>query len=860
MARVTQGAFSAGIVSEGMYARSDTEKFQKGLKDAVNVFVRPQGGISNRAGFEGVTRFDTSGASANQYLVPFAFSTEQTYQLEFTDGKFRVIRDGAYVLDTTVGAKNLSAIASAATAELTLTSSGDAASFPAGCLAYIDDPNGTHKLHEAIVEITGASGADLAFKVFDGMTLDTSTGTWGALGAGATLSKVYEQTHTYDLTKMPDVRFAQDADTMYLAHPDYPPRKIGRTDHDAWTITDVVFEPGIGQVQTASVAITAATQANPVVVTAVAHGLANGDAFSIADVVGMTELNDTLYKASNVTADTIELHDVDDADIDGSAFTAYTSGGTLTSPGVEARYGPDVVTSDLVTYKYAIAAISEDTFEEGLPTDMVTIENDLYYKGSENSIGWRALAGASRYAVYKVFAGALGYIGTTEDTVFVDENITADTAVGVRLDRSPFSAVGDYPSVVSFYEQRLAFGATDNDPQLVEMSRTDNAENFCNSYPSLPDDAFRFRIRDQRVNHIRAFVPSGSFMILTSGGEWEIAPQGDGEYLRPDRRKLAPRTNYGSANVEPLYTGSVVLYVEPSENVIRDYRPNDGSTPPGDLTVIARGLFEDRTIVSWAYAAAPYKLVWCALDNGDLVSMTYMPEHDVWAWTRHEVGGVDAKVKQVSVTREGKRDVLYAVVARTIGGVEVTMTERYAERNDTAVKEGYYVDGGYRATFAAPVAEASGLLHLRGESVVALADGDVVTELIVDATGTVDLGDREVTELSVGISFESFIQTLDVRMEIDGLGSSEGRHKSTSELAIKLQRSRGIEAGTSLERMNELKEWDATLVGGPIPLQTHTPLLGVSGDWERDATTYVRQRNPLPMTVLSISPEWEVGE
>lgn len=860
MARVAQGAFNAGIISEGMYARSDTEKFQKGLKDAVNVFVRPQGGVSNRAGFEACSRFDTSGANAYQFLIPFAFSTEQTYQLEFTDGKFRVLRDGAYVLDTAVGAKALSAVTAANPATLTLASAGDAASFPAGCLAYINDPNGTHKLHETIVQVTGAAGATLSFTVFDGTALDTSAGAWGVLGAGATLSKVYEQTHTYDLSDMPQVRYAQDADTMYLAHPGYPPRKIGRLDHDDWTIADVVFQPSVGQVEQVSKTITGATAANPVVLTVVGHGLADGDAFSVSGVAGMTQLNDKLYIAANVTTDTIELLDRNGDAVDGTAFTAYTSGGTLTSPGSEVRYGPDVVTSDLVTYKYAVSAIDGETFEEGLPTDLFLVENDLYYKGSENYLGWKALPGASRYAVYKMYAGSLGYIGTTESTTFTDENITADTAVGVRVDRNPFAAAGDYPAVVAFYEQRLAFGATLNDPQLVEMSRTDNVENFCNSYPSLPDDAFRFRIRDSRVNRIRAFVPSESFLILTSGGEWEIAPQGDGEYLRPDRRKLAPLTNYGAADVEPLYTGSVVLYVEPSGNVVRDYRPGDYSTPPGDLTVVARDLFEDRQIVSWAYAAAPHKLVWAALDDGSLVSMTYMPEHDVWAWTRHELGGTDAKVRQVSVTREGTVDALYAVVTRTIGGQDVTMTERLAARNDTDVRAGYFMDGGYAVSFGAAVGEVTGLLHLRGQSVVALCDGDVVTDLVVDATGTADFGDREASDVSVGLPYESVIQTLAVSMEINGLGSSEGRFKATSEIAIKLQRSRGVEAGTTLTRMNELKEWNAALVGGPIPLRTHTPNITVQGDWVRDATTFVRQRNPLPMTVLAITPEWEVGE
>jgi hypothetical protein len=74
-----------------------------------------------------------------------------------------------------------------------------------------------------------------------------------------------------------------------------------------------------------SVAITAATLANPVAVTAAAHGRATGDIVMITGVVGMTQINDKLFTVTVVDANTITLNGVD-----GTAFTAYTSGGALT--------------------------------------------------------------------------------------------------------------------------------------------------------------------------------------------------------------------------------------------------------------------------------------------------------------------------------------------------------------------------------------------------------------------------------------------------------------------------------------------------------------------------------------------------
>ena len=68
--------------------------------------------------------------------------------------------------------------------------------------------------------------------------------------------------------------------------------------------------------------ITGATAANPVVITANSHGFSNGDSVKIKDVVGMAELNDIVYTVANQTTNTFEL-----SGVDGSAYTAYISGG-----------------------------------------------------------------------------------------------------------------------------------------------------------------------------------------------------------------------------------------------------------------------------------------------------------------------------------------------------------------------------------------------------------------------------------------------------------------------------------------------------------------------------------------------------
>ena len=77
--------------------------------------------------------------------------------------------------------------------------------------------------------------------------------------------------------------------------------------------------------------ITDATRANPTVITAAGHGLNNGDRITISGVGGMVELNST-FVVNNSTTNTFEIkHSANDStSIDGSNFTPYTSGGTIT--------------------------------------------------------------------------------------------------------------------------------------------------------------------------------------------------------------------------------------------------------------------------------------------------------------------------------------------------------------------------------------------------------------------------------------------------------------------------------------------------------------------------------------------------
>jgi hypothetical protein len=89
-------------------------------------------------------------------------------------------------------------------------------------------------------------------------------------------------------------------------------------EYNVWSKTNI----DIGTFGTAQV-ISSITKANPAVVTYVGADPANGDYIRISSVIGMTEVNDQIFRVIGVDtgANTLELEDVDS-----TAFTTFVSG------------------------------------------------------------------------------------------------------------------------------------------------------------------------------------------------------------------------------------------------------------------------------------------------------------------------------------------------------------------------------------------------------------------------------------------------------------------------------------------------------------------------------------------------------
>jgi hypothetical protein len=101
-----QTNFSTGEIDPLLRARVDLPAYGNALEEATNVVVQPQGGVRRRPGLRYVTELPNSGAesAANGVrLVPFEFSTSDSYMLCFTHNRMFVFKNGSLVLDLNGG-------------------------------------------------------------------------------------------------------------------------------------------------------------------------------------------------------------------------------------------------------------------------------------------------------------------------------------------------------------------------------------------------------------------------------------------------------------------------------------------------------------------------------------------------------------------------------------------------------------------------------------------------------------------------------------------------------------------------------------------------------------------------------------
>lgn len=158
-------------------------------------------------------------------------------------------------------------------------------------------------------------------------------------------------------------------------------------------------------------------------------------------------------------------------------------------------------------------------------------------------------------------------------------------------------------------------------------------------------------------------------------------------------------------------------------------------------------------------------------------------------------------------------------------------------------------------TLDSPVTILRGLWHLEGETVSVLGDGNVFPPQVV-VNGQITLPNA-VTTVRVGLGYTCRARTLPLIVPDAGI---EARRKRVVGLGIRLSKSRGLKIGRALEKLYEMRERTTEPWGHPTAMVNGTRYQMISTNWDEDGQTYFLQENPLPVTLLSIVQDIEVGD
>jgi hypothetical protein len=501
---------------------------------------------------------------------------------------------------------------------------------------------------------------------------------------------------------------------------------------------------------------------------------------------------------------------------------------------------------------YTVTAVDADDQESRYP-GAESGTNDLTLKKNYNTITWDAVAGAVRYNVYKADNSQFfGYIGTTEELTFRDDNI------GPALDQAPpqgfnpFEGSGNYPSSVMLFEQRSIWGRTNNVPNGIWGSRTAQLENMDKSRPLRADDSFAIAILSGRMDAVNQLVATDSLLALSQNGVFSVTGDGQGGPLdassSPNARRKIGR---GASRLDPLEIDNVVFYTPAVGSAVRtiNYSFEIDGLKSNDVSIFSPHLFDGMTITSWCYAQEPRSLIWAARSDGALLCFTWEQEQNVWGWTVCET---DGEVLSVCSISEGGEDRVYLIVQR---GAK-RFVERMASHRWDDVADCCFLDCAVTGEVETAQRTFSGLDHLEGREVVALADGAIVTGLTV-AGGEITLPDSvpAARKVTVGLPYQVDVETLPIRINTRDQGWNVGRRQQIGDIVLSVRNTRSILAGIDADHLYYVKSRTDEAYASPDDLMNGDYLITTDNKAGDQAGVHVRQTAPLPFTLLGVSAD-----
>ena len=499
--------------------------------------------------------------------------------------------------------------------------------------------------------------------------------------------------------------------------------------------------------------------------------------------------------------------------------------------------------------------------------DQVTWDKVKHFtkaSGEENLNTLGTLAPSEKMHYLRVrclgISGEMGYVlradSFSQEGIVKIEHYVDERTVQVSVKRQPgemetwtddwaegaFSPDAGYPCCVFFFQDRLGFAGTAREPQGLWLSRIGEYEDFGYFRTVQDSDAISINLSSKKLNAIHSVAVGSKLLVFTAGSEWSVGSSGA---LTPYNVEISQEGERGASEVAPLVVGNRTLFVQSRGGVLRDffYEYSSASYTGRDLTLRARHLFFNRAIKEMSYQQEPDNLIWCVLDDGTLLALTYIAQEDIFAWTEHKTQGSFLGV--CSIPSHGF-DEIWFLVKRENGCFIERLSPRLLSKNS---EDQIFLDSAVSKKNTVAFTSVSGLEHLDGQKVNVLADGSLIKDLQVQ-NGTITLP-KAVHTACVGLAYTARLQTLPSEVT-SAEGTLQDRQRRLVQVRLKVLDSRGGQVGTEMGKMDELI-YNPLETFGTIPALQTRDVRKVFGSFHHYfPSVIIEQKDPLPLTVLAI--------
>ena len=747
MVATVQASYAAGEISSELYGRVDQALYYIGLARAQNMVVQQTGGIYNRAGLRYIGNVKNHDEGA--WLVPFKFSAQDTYVLEFGEQYIRFIRNDAHITEDGI---NITGITKGAAAIVTAPSHG----YETGDDVFISGVAGMKEINQRWFRVVKISSTKfkLQSQVNDTDIVSTNYASYTSSGKAY---KIYEIDTPYSFDDLPELKFSQSADVVTFTHIDYPPMKLKRYSHTNWVFDILSFGAGVGIMEGLAQTYTS-TSASSGFASSTYYGViivARNDTFNLE---GLPALGRYGYDITNievllggnsvkVTYNTTKIEFLLSSG-EGYLYTA-TEGRYFGLKDRDIIYIDGVVGDTSLNGKYfTITNITSTTFTlvdtakesfnyiSGGTINACTINTKIVRKAINNVYHFNIiftftlLAGIDKYIIYIKDSSnstptfrrmrsieisnsdiAQGYTVVDASFLFTKNNATLASADyknfydaandKYKIASNVFSGANDRPSVVGFFQQRAIFGSTKNNPENLYYSAVGDYKTFETKRKPRndilsDDEPIVTTLSSGEINNIRHLIGLNDLLILTDSAQWQVRPS-VGSGLSAKTIEQRPQARVGTSNITPVVFDDTIIYIrEGNQSVIGlGYNRDREGYVPVDLSLLSNHMFDNNPILSIAGTYVPRKQLYCVLTSGEVACLTFVPNQKITAWTRWYTDGL---FESVAVARPDAgsvaNDEAYFVVQRQVNGDTVRYIERTDNRQFKSAYDSFFVDAG----------------------------------------------------------------------------------------------------------------------------------------------------------------------